>query len=666
MTKTMLNQNTSKLKDSYKNPFSEYNANVMEPNTLLDYWCSPFNYMQFSGVKESDVYSDKMPIVFMGGRGTGKTMFLKYFSYSVQLQEACNKKNYKGSVLSHFKNKGGIGFYIRIDGPVLRSFTGHGVSRELWDSIFTHYFELVVGRAYIEVISELVKIGELDEGEINKNFVPQIADILGKTKNEIKTISEALNDLDIKIKEVTTFRGEVSYSDIEFKPSKGFSSLDLTFKIPEIVKNTINEFEQKIDFIIMIDEFENFLVPQQRMVNTLLKFTKSGTAFRIGMRLEGFRTFDTSSKDDYIKEGRDYRKIIFEEVLIKDSGYKKFLFDIAQKRLEQVKFFKEKEFLNISSILGKSEDLEEEAITLSKNNPDKHFISFLNNLPSDEVKLLKYPKNPLMEMLNILWVSRKVEPKTVNKAMTDYLEGKKNKNSNKYKNDYINKYKLSLMFLLASIHRKSKNFYSFNTFSFLSSGIIGHFIELCRKSFQYAEFENRELLFEKGKILHIQQDKASKDVATSELQMIQRIEDYGDSLHRFIINLGNIFRDYHKDKTIKYPETNQFTVDIDSLEEYDRNAIKAALKWSVIQKKPALQQPAPGQHINDIYTINRIFAPMFKISYRTRGGFSVKLSPSEINEFMTKTDVKLKPKRNRSKVTNKNKDNDSMQQSFDF
>ncbi|MBA7537797.1 hypothetical protein ES705_30067 [subsurface metagenome] len=175
----------------------------------------------------------------------------------------------------------------------------------------------------------------------------------------------------------------------------------------------------------MIDEFENFLAPQQRMVNTLLKFIGLGITFRIGMRLEGFRTFETTSIDDFIKEGRDYRKIIFEEVLIKNKGYQGFLFDIAKKRLERVKIFKEKEFLDISTILGNSENLNEEAIKLAKKNPEKHFNSLLKNLPSDEIEKLKNPVKPLMEMLNILWVLRKVEPEVVNKAMNDYLEGKK-------------------------------------------------------------------------------------------------------------------------------------------------------------------------------------------------------------------------------------------------
>lgn len=662
MTKTMLKQNTLNLKDSYKNPFSEYNANVMEPETILSYWCNPFNINQFSEVKESYIYSDRMPIVFMGGRGTGKTMFLRYLSYPIQIQRAHENTNGNGSILSYFKDKGGIGFYIRIDGPKLRSFAGSGVSSEMWDYIFTHYFELVVGRAYLEVISDLIQRDALNEKNINKNFVPEIAKLLGKTKKEINSISDSLIDLDSKIKEVDAFRTDIRFLNTQFNPSKTFGSQSLSFEIPKIARETINEFSKNINFTILIDEYENFLKSQQRMVNTLLKFVKEGITFRIGMRLEGFRTFDTISKDDFIKEASDYRKIVFEEgfVKIKEKGYQKFLIEIAKKRLERVKVFNERGFLDISTILGKSENLEEEAIELTKKRPGKHF-NLLKNTSTDEIKLLKNKNNPLMEVLNILWFSRGKDAKIINKAMTDYLNGKKTEDAKKYRMDYINKYKLSLMFLLVSSYRKNKKYYSFNTLSFLSSGIIRNFIELCRKSFEYAVFEDVDGLLHEGKISKDAQDKAAGEVANNELQQIQRIRDYGSYLYRFTINTGNLFRDYHKDTSIKYPETNQFSVDKGLIEEKYRNAFNAALEWSVIQKKPNLQQPAPGKHLKDIYTINRIFSPSFEITYRTRGGHSVELNPQQIKEFMTTEDVKLKF----SKELNKG-DINSQQQRLDF
>ena len=62
------------LEGSFRNPFSDYNANVMNSSKILDYWCSPF--AKSTAISESDIYLQGIPIVFMGGRGTGKTMFL--------------------------------------------------------------------------------------------------------------------------------------------------------------------------------------------------------------------------------------------------------------------------------------------------------------------------------------------------------------------------------------------------------------------------------------------------------------------------------------------------------------------------------------------------------------------------------------------------------------
>jgi hypothetical protein len=237
-------------------------------------------------------------------------------------------------------------------------------------------------------------------------------------------------------------------------------------------------------------------------------------------------------------------------------------------------------------------------------------------------------------------VLRGVPVNEVNFAMEDYLKGNTN---GKYHMDYVNKYKLSLMFLLCHIYRKHKKYYSFNTFAFLSSGIVGNFIELCRRAFQYAEFENKDLLIKEGTISKEQQAKAASDFAKAELEQISRIETYGNYIHKFINNIGNNFRDFHNDEKIRYPETNQFSADIDNVSDQKfKDAFNAAIKWSVIQKKPNIQQPSPGKHLKDIYTINRIYSPSFQISYRTRGGYSVKLTALDIKKFMTEENVSLK------------------------
>ena len=62
--------------NSYKNPFADYNANILDSQQILNFWCSPFAYARFAGVSESDIFRDKGAIVFFGGEGPERQCFL--------------------------------------------------------------------------------------------------------------------------------------------------------------------------------------------------------------------------------------------------------------------------------------------------------------------------------------------------------------------------------------------------------------------------------------------------------------------------------------------------------------------------------------------------------------------------------------------------------------
>lgn len=124
-------------------------------------------------------------------------------------------------------------------------------------------------------------------------------------------------------------------------------------------------------------------------------------------------------------------------------------------------------------------------------------------------------------MLNILWFLRDVSPDTIQKSMSDYLKKEKTERERKYRFDYVDKYKLSLMFLLNSQYRRNKKYYSFNTLGYLSSGIVGLFIELCRRTFQHAIFEDPKSLTDKGKISADLQTRAARAVANEIRRLIK-------------------------------------------------------------------------------------------------------------------------------------------------
>ena len=508
-----------------------------------------------------------------------------------------------------------------------------------------HYFELIVGRSFLKTIKDLIDIGELEKPK-TESFITGLKSLFSLNSENID-INNIINYVEEEIETVTRYRSEVAIFESKFLPRKLFPSKSLSFGIPRLCRTIFSEFKESFNFIILIDEYENFMECQQRMINSLIKFSEEGVTFRLGMRLEGFRTYGTINNDDFIKEGRDYQLFVFEEIMnLNSEGYQDYLIQIAKKRLETVPEFKDKDFTDIKHILGTREVLLDEVLDLVKNHRYKHFDFFSKSLPANAKDLLA-SQNPIIELLAIIKVLRGDNIELISKAVNDFNDGIKSDGSEKLKYDYNNKYRLSLTILFNSIHRKNKLYYSFNTFSYLSSGIVGHFMELCRKSFQYAEFEGREKLFTEGTISKEIQNKSAKDIASREFQMVRRIENYGGEIYRMTENLGNIFRLYHVDELLRYPETNQFTVDQETIQEPYREMFRTAIKWSIIQPKKRLQHSSPGKGRTQLYTLNRIFSPIFNITYRTRGGVNEEYKSENIIKIMTSDNVK--PKRNLSK-----------------
>jgi hypothetical protein len=354
------------------------------------------------------------------------------------------------------------------------------------------------------------------------------------------------------------------------------------------------------------------------------------------MRLEGFKSFMMISKEDFIKEGREYRKVVLEEVLDKNKEYRGFLIEVARKRLDSIPALKEKQFTDIRAILSESEDHEQEAKELVRSAPNKIYELFSKKLAKEDLNKVRYRENPLLELLNYIWLTRGVSPERTVQSMRDYLENRKTPDGRKYRRDYVDKYKLSLLFLLCRIYKRKKLYYSFNTFAFLSSGIVGNFIELCRWSFAVGGWNDNDKLRIDGFISKESQSKAARIFSEEEKKQISRIEDYGGLISQFVDNIGNIFHEYHVDFQMRYPETNQFAINVEVVRDRAlRDAIKSAIKWSVIQRKPRMQRSAPSENLKDLYIINRIFSPSFQISYRTRGGKSVLLNERSLRELMS-------------------------------
>lgn len=621
----------------YKNPFAEYNSNVMSSEQISTLFAEPFDLFD---IKSDDIASEKSSILFIGGRGTGKTMLLRQFSYNVQRVSLPERTTF----LDKVKECQYVGIYFRVDNPLLRSLdTISSYSNETGfpDSIFTHYFELTIFKDYLEIVKSFLDDAEITVGD--KRYTTVIAEIKKVLAcpdvlavKDAENIDELLVFVVEEINYIWKYQSEKAIDiddSVKFNPRCGVvlqGRLSNEFLNTSIFKTFGIEHT---NILLLIDEFENFSEIQQRVLNTAMRFTKSyGASFRIGMRPNGFKTYGTLDDTDFIKEGRDYRKVVFGFPFIKKDNktpYWNLVKNIAEKRLALVPLFHDR---SIVDFLGEAEDLEAEAKDIVKGR-DKHIDIYLklineqNNKNYSKIDLtpLRH-ENPLYEMENLrLLLSGKDVGSTVESvaaAFSDYVDNKKSDGSKKYANDYNNKYKLTFVFALCSIyHVEKKGYYSFTDYCQLSSGIVGCFIELCRRAFDIAYFKERDALLE-SKISNKIQTDAAYDYAHSEREMIQRIAIYGGKLNTFIDNIGNAFGVIHKDVYMRYPETNLFPAVLDNLSEENRQLIEVACMWSLLVKKPNTQDSRAKNQKQDIYYLNRVLAPVYKISYRTRGGLN--------------------------------------------
>lgn len=651
---------------SYKNPFSDFDTNVMSAEQISEFFTEPYDSFT---VPETKITGDKSPIIFVGGRGTGKTMLLRQFSYNVQ------KITTGETYINKIKRTKYIGVYFRVDRPLLQSLSSLGQNSTIdnfEEMIFTHFFELTIFKEYLEIVKILTsdlkfeiissEYQEILEEMKKLLYLPSdvksetVDDLIDYVMNEINYIwyyqSQKAIDIDgtVKFSPKCNLMLQGRLSD-EFCRTKVFDILG--------IKNT--------EILLLIDEFESFSEKQQMVINAAMRYNKDyGMRLRIGMRPYGFKTYDTVNSEDYIKEGRDYSRVEFDNPLVKKTSakYIELVRKITDKRLSAVSMFEGK---NIIDILGAEEDYEEEAKDITKGQT-KHFDTYLREINRNKRKeehitleMLKpiRDENPLYEMtcLRLLLKGKSLE--YTFKAFNDYKNHIKSPESKKFNDDYSNKYKLSFLFVLCSIYRKERKcYYSFNDYCHLSSGIIGYFIELCRHAFDLAYFRDSTAL-ESGKISKEIQTDAAYEVSYSERDMVKRIAEDGEKLYVLVRNLGSAFSHIHKDIHLRYPETNMVPINIELSEENQRLLNKACM-WSLVLKKPNVQSSNSNGNTQDMFLLNRIFAPVYKISYRTRGGFNPIKTLSD--DFFSNTFVAESVLKSKTSV----EDNDSQLTLLDF
>ena len=557
----------TKIQSTFKeNPFAKVRAEFFDSSHLANMFFEPER-------EKYDLLVSPKAVILEGGRGSGKTMILRSLAALPAITRS-QKSTFNESGLSYF------GVYMRLDrgGFVLANNSElQNIPKHLSRQLFLDDFNLQFTQTLLETIQDCNKEKKLSISSHDENLIcNEILKIL-KPDNDLnpKTINDLLQFINEEKRKIRKYIGRVLLHDtLEYD---GCVTSIETFKetckiiLERIIKST------SVTIFLLLDEYENLLPDQQIIVNSLIKLSDKITSLKIGTKFAGVYTRKTLFGEQDIQTPHDYSNITLDYNLRNDDSkkqYENLLLGITKKLLSTSGF---------------------------KQTDIKKLLK-----PSFELKLTE---DDLKDQLRLM-----LKEKDQDILLLD----------DKEINQKIAYYKDALIFraLTANGFRKGKTYAGFETFVLISSGIIRQFLELCAMSL-YVSQEDSTKISNLDYIDPKSQTKAVHSVSAASLEKIAPgVEDLGIIIQRFLIDIGDIFRDRLLNDNNE-PETIRITVK-ESRDTWNGNLTQVyqiGIRESIFQNiedhnamRPKQQNYArPTEFI-----INRIFTPVLEISPRAR------------------------------------------------
>lgn len=527
------------------------------------------------------------PCVLEGGRGTGKTTVLKGLSYLGRFEILQNS-------LENLKSDDFIGIYFRINTNHVRSFKGGKLADEIWEKLFSHYFNLLVSYELMKFLNWWNIQQNLNINSENFSF-----HLICKSLNipqECLKIKDLLDNLELLIYEFQSELNNIHYS----------KDLKLTFigdPIKLITEQILNltEFNDKI-FYFLIDEYENFEDYQQKIINTLIKHSPESYTFKIGVRELGWRVKHTLNENELLYHPADYILINIEQELTKDDRFKDFAKKVFLQRISNVL---ENE-IDIDNFL-QSLSIEDEAILLGVKKTELY--QQISNVSFEYQQIIK-DLHPLYKFLISYWA--KTQNSTIEREIHYYKEFKE-----KYDTRYDN-YKYSLLFKLRRGRGTSgiqKYYCGWETFTKMAHGNIRYLMQIIHKALENHILSGKQI---NEPISPENQTLASQECALKNLKEFEGLYKDGALLSRFLLNMGRIFQLLAKSSSKSAPEKNQFA--ISDLEDNNEaiNLINAAVMHLALIRTPGNKLNKQEDTRSFLYMIHPIYSSYFQFSYRKK------------------------------------------------
>jgi hypothetical protein len=308
------------------NPFAVTRAVDLTDEEIQDLWVSV-------GADEgSPVFrpTSPMPLILLGGKGSGKTHWMRYHSFPLQ---RLRYESASLACLDGLAQDGYLGIYILLGSLNAERFSERDQSDHVWKSLFAYYFELWAAQELLQIVASLPN-DEPQIAALEKEICSAVLSLMDPPPEyTIDTLSSCLDWLSSLQSQIDRIIANIIFQptfDIRIRVTPG----KLIFGIPKILSRKIASFRRLV-FSYQLDEFEILSEVQQRHINTLIRDRSLPSTFRIGGRLWSIKTRSTFANNEENKEGSEFETWYLDRRFRQSKAkWTQFSYKLIQRRME--------------------------------------------------------------------------------------------------------------------------------------------------------------------------------------------------------------------------------------------------------------------------------------------------------------------------------------------
>lgn len=622
------------------NPFNITKAVDYSDEEIASYWVD----FERGGFSEVVKPKSPMPMLILGGKGSGKTHIMRYYSYPLQ------KLRYDGSVIEGIERDSYLGIYMRCSGLNSSRFKGKDQGEEAWGAVFSYYLELWLSQLLVQIIKDIIQESKADYFDIEKEICLQIRNFFDLEIDSkfddfddvLRFLKKLQTEVDYTVNNISLTGGDMSSIKIRVTPG------NLIFGIPKLLTNKIIKL-RKCQFNYLLDEFENLTIEQQRYVNTLLREKEAPSTFKIGSRLYGVQTYETFSAGEENKQGSEYEVYNIDQVFrdnLKD--YSKWVRKICVKKLQKSsyevsedpdspnyinKFFEEFSILELNRrLLAKSdkasrayfEELRRSLKSIKVNNIDVNVI--IDNLRFDQDRLL--------ERTNVFlfyrkWKSGEILEKAsaiIAKDCEQYFSGKQ---ENTLHEQVLDKFKNDIIDWLCRESNEPTQYVGLDNFIKMSAGIPRHLLIILKHVYRWANFNGEEPFKRNQPIKLDTQSDGLSEAAYWFLEDARIPGAAGELVQTSLQRLGYYMKEIRLSKTPPECSISSFRLNSLELNAQIKSVLKYLTDYSYLICVP--ERRDNNSNRQDVtYQVNGLLAPHFELAISRRGVLPIKRIESEL------------------------------------